>query len=199
MKKYELTNEVKELFNGKKLYRIKALKHFGDVKEGDLGGWIEKEENLSQRGDCWVYYNAEIYGNAVVYDNARVSGNAVVYGNVVVFGEAEVFGNARVSGEAIVSGKARVCGNAVVYGNARVFGDAEICDGTDILWISNIGSRNDTITFTRSKNDNILVTVGCFYGTLSEFKDKVKKIHGDNNHAKAYELAIELAKLRINI
>lgn len=59
MKKYELTTECKE-FLGRKLYRIKALTSFSDVEEGDLGGWIEKEENLSQKGNAWVYGNAEI-------------------------------------------------------------------------------------------------------------------------------------------
>jgi hypothetical protein len=65
MKKYELTTECKE-FLGRKLYRIKALTFFSDVKEGDLGGWIEKEENLSQEGSTWVYGNATVYGNAEI-------------------------------------------------------------------------------------------------------------------------------------
>lgn len=65
MKKYELTTECKE-FLGRKLYRIKALTFFSDVKEGDLGGWIEKEENLSQEGNTWVYGNAMVYGNAEI-------------------------------------------------------------------------------------------------------------------------------------
>ena len=69
MKKYELTTECKE-FLGRKLYRIKALIDFGSVKEGDLGGWIEKEENLSQEGDAWVY------GDAMVFGDARVCGDA---------------------------------------------------------------------------------------------------------------------------
>ena len=47
-------------------YRIKALTFFSDVKEGDLGGWIEKEENLSQEGSTWVYGNATVYGNAEI-------------------------------------------------------------------------------------------------------------------------------------
>lgn len=42
MKKYELTEECRE-FSWRKLYRIKALTSFSDVKEGDLGGWIEKK------------------------------------------------------------------------------------------------------------------------------------------------------------
>lgn len=65
MKKYELTTECKE-FLGRKLYRIKALTSFWDVKEGDLGGWIEKEENLSQKGNAWVCGNARVYGNAEI-------------------------------------------------------------------------------------------------------------------------------------
>ena len=44
MKKYELTSETK-VINGVKLHRIKALISFGDVKNGDLGGWIESEQN----------------------------------------------------------------------------------------------------------------------------------------------------------
>lgn len=77
MKKFELTAESKINIFGKKLFRIKALISFGDVEEGETGGWIEKEENLEQSsGDAWVYGNAEVYGNARVCGNAKVSGNA---------------------------------------------------------------------------------------------------------------------------
>lgn len=50
-RKYELTNET-IFFNGLTLYRIRAIKDFSDVKAGDLGGWIEKEVNLSQDDDA---------------------------------------------------------------------------------------------------------------------------------------------------
>jgi len=115
-----------------KLLRITALKDFSDVKKGDKGGLIEKEENLSQEGDCWVYEDAKVYGDA------RVSGNAVVYANAKVYGKAEIFrdarvydcayvsDNARVSGNAIVCGSARVFENAKVFGNVRVYDDAKI-------------------------------------------------------------------------
>ena len=89
MKKYELTSETKVFF-GKTLYRIKALVQFGNVNAGDLGGWIEKEENLSQYG------NARVSGGARVYGNARVSGDARVYGDAEVYGNAWVYGNAEV-------------------------------------------------------------------------------------------------------
>lgn len=77
MKKFELTAESKINIFGKKLFRIKALISFGDVEEGETGGWIEKEENLEQSsGDAWVSGDAEVYGNARVSGNAEVSGNA---------------------------------------------------------------------------------------------------------------------------
>lgn len=65
MKKFELTTEQKINFLGRTLYRIKACISFttasGDeVKAGDLGGFVEKEQNLSHDGKAWVYGNAEM-------------------------------------------------------------------------------------------------------------------------------------------
>ena len=80
MKKYELTDETIDV-SGTTLHRIKALKDFGNVKKGELGGYVESERNLSQEGNCWVCGNAKVYGNAWVYGNAEVCGNARVYGD----------------------------------------------------------------------------------------------------------------------
>lgn len=55
MKKFELTTETKINICGKKLFRIKALISFGLIIAGEKGGWIEKEENLSQYGNAWVF------------------------------------------------------------------------------------------------------------------------------------------------
>jgi tetrahydrodipicolinate N-succinyltransferase len=116
MKKYELTTDTIQILGGTTLFRIKALIDIGNdgVKAGDLGGYIEKEDNLSHAGNAWVADDAR------VYDNAQVSGNAVVYDNARVFGNAKVYSNARVFGNAKVYSNARVCGNAQVHGNARV-------------------------------------------------------------------------------
>ena len=75
MKKYEFTGETKEiklLFRTAVLHRIRATVSFGFVKIGDLGGWIEKEENLSHEGKAWVCGDAEVWGNAEVCGNAKV-------------------------------------------------------------------------------------------------------------------------------
>ena len=50
MKKYELIREDTIKIDSITLYRIKALKAFGELRKGDLGGYIEKESNLSQKG-----------------------------------------------------------------------------------------------------------------------------------------------------
>ena len=129
MKKYELTSETK-VIDGVELHRIKALNSFGNIKEGDLGGWIESEKNLSQDGDAWVFDNAKVYDNAMVYDNATVGGNATVFENATVggcafiSGKSTVFGNARILGAARVGGHATVCGYAFIYGKATVRGKA---------------------------------------------------------------------------
>ena len=84
MKKYELLKDDTKIMSGRTLYRIKALREFGNVEKGDLGGYIESENNLSHYGNAWVYGNARVYDNAEVYGDARVYGNAEVYGNARV-------------------------------------------------------------------------------------------------------------------
>ena len=138
MKKFELTTDTK-MFLGRKLFRIKALISFGNVKAGDMGGYIEKEENLSQSGNAWV------------------------------------------------------SGNAKVYGNAEVSGDA------DYATASGFGSEYQTTTFFKLKNsDKIGVRCGCFYGTLKEFKEKVKETHGETKKAKEYLMLADLMEYRFS-
>jgi len=125
--KYELVKTDTKQFEGKTLYRIRALTAIGLlVAAGDLGGYVECEKNLDQGGDAWVYGNALVSGNARVSGNAWVYGNARVYGNALVYGNAQVFGDAWVYGNALGSGNARVYGNALVYGDARVYGNAQV-------------------------------------------------------------------------
>ena len=57
MKKYIFTGEEKS-FNGKTLRQIKR------ISDKVIGGWIESEENLSHKGNAWVYSNAQVYGKA---------------------------------------------------------------------------------------------------------------------------------------
>ena len=69
MKKYELTAEKKINWLGRELFQIRALISFEtitgeEVKAGDLGGYVESENNLSHEEKAWLSGNAEVWGNA---------------------------------------------------------------------------------------------------------------------------------------
>ena len=173
-RKYKLTDECMQ-YEGHKLYRIQSLRSFSNVKEGELGGYIESEDNLSHDGMCWVYDEAKVFGNAKVYNNAcvyfyaEVFGNADVRGDAKVFDHAYVLGNAEVRGEAKVYGDAKVCGNAKVYGKAEVSGDAKVYKNGDYIVFKNWWSSGRYFTWTRSNNK---WKVGCFWGTGAELINK---------------------------
>lgn len=143
MKKFELTGEFITNIFGTKLFRIKALISFENVTKGDLGGYIEKEENLSHEGNAWV------------------SGDAWVYGDARVYGDAQVYGNARVSGQ------------------------------KDYSCTNGFGGIGGT-TFFRTKDGGVTVSCGCFSGTISEFRENVKKAHKDTKLAKEYLMLADL-------
>ena len=103
---------------------------FGDVKSGELGGYIEKEENLAQDGDAWVSGNAQVYGNA------------------------------------------------------------------DYAYAHGFGSEYRTTTFFRLKDGGVGVRCGCFYGTLQEFRNKVRETHEETKKAKEYLMLADLMELR---
>ena len=148
-KKYKLTDETIDV-KGKTLYRIEALKDFGEIKKGDKGGFIESENNLAHEGNAWVSDNARVYGDANVCDDSSVFGNALVYDN------------------------ARVYGDALVRGDACVCGDAEISTDADYIVFKNWWSSGRYFTWTRSNN---MWSVGCFYGTGEEL---IKKAYKDS-------------------
>lgn len=136
------------------VYRIRALRDFGDVKAGDLGGYIECEQNLSHSGNCWVYDGAAVCCDAVVKDDATVRGNADIIQAAVVSGNANVFGDARVTDNAVITDHAQagfewdgttspngkwkngdrtvINDNAVISGNAQVLGEVVVCDNAKI-------------------------------------------------------------------
>ena len=197
MKKFELTGEF-IVFLGKQLFRIKSLIDFGDVKCGEVGGFLEKEENLSQEGSAWVSGNAKVSGDAQVSGNARVSGDARVSGNARVSGDAQVSGNAWVSGDAWVSGNAWVSGDAWVSGNAKVSGDAQVYGNADYACVKGFGRVCRNTTFFRTKDGGVSVACGCFHGTMQEFREKVKETHGESKMAKEYLMIADLMEMHFD-
>ena len=169
--KYKLTKKYIENL-GVKLFQIQAVTAFGCISKGELGGYIQSEQCLSQSGNAWVYGDAQVSGNAQVYGHALVSSHA------------------QVSDDALVYGHALVSGHAQVYGHARVSGrDA-------IFWASRVGSENGTLTVSSGK-DGLVVTRGCFTGTKEDFLEKSAQVHSEKIQ-REYQLLIEVAESRIN-
>ena len=193
-KKYRLTDETIE-FNGVKLYRIEALKDFGDVKKGEQGGFVQSEKNLSQFENCWICDDAKAYGdsfvaeNAVLLDFAQICDDAIATGYSRIYNRAFVHQRAMITGRAIIRNGASVGGNAAVVGEAKVIefskvegssivnGHAEISDAiirrsSDYMVFQNWWSSLRHFTWTRSNN---MWKVGCFYGTGAELIEKAYK------------------------
>jgi hypothetical protein len=117
-RKYRLTNEEKLLADGKIVHRIEALFDFGDVKKGQLGGFIECEENLSHFGSCWVYDEAVVCERASVQDSARVRGTAYMGGRSVLKDHAILASDARMVKHASLGGHSKIMRFATIaYGS----------------------------------------------------------------------------------
>jgi NDP-sugar pyrophosphorylase family protein len=136
--KYEFTGET-STYNGVKLRRIRALRPFKDVGLGEIGGWIEKESNLSHDGVCWVADNARVFGDAYVYQDAVACENSVIFecakilGNACIGGEAKIFGNATILDNVLIHGDSEICGMTIIAGSADISGDSKISDSVR-LW-----------------------------------------------------------------
>jgi len=122
-KKYELTNETID-WRGHTLHRIRALRDFGDVRAGDIGGWVESEDNLSHEGNCWIHDEAKAYEDSRVAEDAKAYEHAEIKGYAELSGHAQAAGHAELRGRAKAYEHAEIRGYAKAYDHARLFGEA---------------------------------------------------------------------------
>ena len=168
MKKYELTDDS-ITFMGHKLFRIRAIRSFNGVNIGDLGGYIEKEANLSHDNDAWIYDNVCISGNARISGCARISDNACISGNARISGCARISDNACISGYARISGCARISDNACISGCACIYDNVCISDNACISGCARI-SDNACISGCARISDNAYISgCACIYDNVSIF------------------------------
>ena len=145
-KKYELTDDSIQ-WSGATLYRIRALRDFGNVEKGELGGFVQSEANLSHYGDSWVYDEAKVYERARVIENGKVSHNAEVSGKAIISKNSRVSNQACVTGKAIltdfahVDDNAAVCGRAIIKERAKISADAWISENAVVSKRSFVGGN----------------------------------------------------------
>lgn len=179
-KKYELLKNDCVFHGTTVLYRIKALKDFADVKEGDLGGYIESEDNLSQKDNCWVYGEhckvmelAYICDNARVYDHTTIGEHAIIGDNTIVKDWAKVMGNTLICGDATIKGVSLIAGNVTLRGNNTVIGNTVRLTDTVTLTNAQIQSYQDYLCFTGIKQS--------FYSIAFYRSDRGIMVYCDGN------------------
>ena len=85
-----------------------------------------------------------------------------------------------------------------MYGDAKVYGDARVSGNADYAIAQGFGSEYRATTFFRLNDGNVGVKCGCFYGTLNEFREKVKETHGETKRAKEYLMLADLMEYRFS-
>lgn len=184
--KYKL---VRPLFNGSvdegpwgkgahKVYRIKALRDIPEinVKSGDLGGLVTSEMNLAQFGNCWITYDAKVFGHVFIVDNAYISDNAVVTcdmerESMIIRGETLVAGNATITLEPNEDGSPVT--DSIITGMVTI---------TDNAMVRNVGTIRGTVSiFDSVALDGVAEIVGEAYLTDRVRVNKGSKIQGSNS------------------
>lgn len=160
-KKYTLSDQAMRLADGTILHRIRALKSFDAngriVLKGALGGWVQSEDNLSQKGKCWIHDDARAYGQSRVLDDATLHDESEIADNVVISDAAAMYDHSSAMDSARISGDTRIMDfasiqdtaqikNAIAFENSRIFSNA-IVTGGRIFGKAVIG-RNGTVAKT---------------------------------------------------
>ena len=79
---YLINPKTKEYSDPITLYRIRALKDFGDVKKGDLGGYVDKATFIDFNSDCWVYDDSIVI-SSTIDDTCCVKDSSVVITSIL--------------------------------------------------------------------------------------------------------------------
>lgn len=121
-KKYEFTGEKIYLSRYLALQQIRALIDIPlhNVKKGDVGGYIQKQRNLSHDDDAWVADEAKVFGDAQVYDDALVKGIAVIKDNALISGNSVIDETVTISGSSLIT-SSKISGLTNIEGNVVIF------------------------------------------------------------------------------
>ena len=118
-----ITNEVKIIqHNGKEitLHRIKALMDFRDIKNGQLGGFVQHIENIQDL--AWIGDEAMLFGNAIISGVSQLKGSSQAFNNAIISGDSEISGNSRIYDKATINGDFWIDGNIEIYGEVNIRG-----------------------------------------------------------------------------
>jgi len=136
--KYELTATSLHNSRHNGLFQIKALKDFGHIKKGQLGGFVQSEHNLSQEGNCWIYPNASASDKSRVLDNAILRDFASLKDHARIYNRAVMLDNAKLEGFTSLAGDVIMKDNSFMEGYASAEADDVICRSPGYLHLDNV-------------------------------------------------------------
>lgn len=151
--KYKIDRKRIEYIDKEPVYKIVALKDFGKVKAGDVGGFVSSYSNLSQSGNCWISQSSSVVGGASVRDDAIIRNGSVIEGNARIEGNATVNAS-RISGQTVVNGKSVVETSSI---------DASFISGTSSLKNANISGN---VFVKNSITSDVKIENGCLNGEV---------------------------------
>ena len=205
-KKYVLTNITMD-FMGRTLYRIKALKDFADIKAGELGGWVQTEDNLSQEGNCWIYDNGKCMDNARIYTNSIMCDNSLMYGNSMMFDYSRMFDYSIMCDNSVMHDHSVMLDNSIMRGesvmnNNGFLKNKENLYGKLVTKVDRFIEINNTegrIVTGVLKDGKILYNIGCQNEITKEvFVDRIYNEDGGiekHPYRKEYLKIIDMIEL----
>ena len=218
-KKYEMLMDEENTieWKGHTLHRIRALRDFGDIRKGDIGGFVENENNLSHKGNCWIYDDAKAMDNSIMYDNSRICDKSELhddsrmYNYTRMYDYSELHNNSIMNDDSEMHDISKMYGNSIMYDYSEMYGDSELNNKAklygkliskvdDFIEIQNPQGR--LVTCVR-KGDKILYNVGCQKEINEEtFRWRIENEDGGlekHPYRKEYYKIIEMAKLYFGV
>lgn len=104
------------------------------IKKGTLGGCIQSESNLSQKGSCWIDYLSLVIDNAKIEGDVQLE-NSMVFDSTIIKDKvysimSEFSGNSRIESssfivDSIINNNCYITDSSKIY-NSHLWGDSEI-------------------------------------------------------------------------
>lgn len=119
MEKYKLTGVKKEITTTAGeiavVQQIQALIDIPsmDVEKGDLGGWVQNANSLSQAGECWVFADCYVSDEAKVEENAMVKHMSFIESGAVIRDNARII-SSTVRNQSVIDGEALIQGSVIL-------------------------------------------------------------------------------------
>lgn len=151
-RKYQIIrdDEHKIEYEGKTLYRIQALRDVSTrVKAGDMGGYIENYDNLSQVNECWVGGNAQVFDLAVVKDNALIMDHSEISDDSVIGTDVIVCGISHIRGKSVIISTSYEDKNIRIMG-LDLNDHVRINSFKDFIMVHNVANKYDILAYHKA-------------------------------------------------